>query len=401
MQRHDFNKGWSFCKADSGGVSIVDVPHDAMIHETRDPSSAGGSAHAFFPGGLYTYEKAFYVPEAWRRQTVIFEFEGVYRNSKVLINGHEAGGRPYGYLNFFVQADDYLAYGQENTIKVIVDNQDLPNSRWYTGSGIYRPVHLLTGSRTHIGPNGIKVTTISTEPAVIRVETKSNGGDARVTVRDDGQVIAAATGSAVELTLANARLWSDESPYVYQCEVELLEDGTVVDRDQVSFGVRQISWSEKGLFVNGKETLLRGGCVHHDNGILGACAYREAEERRVRILKETGYNAIRSSHNPASRAMLEACDRLGVYMIDETWDMWYIRKSKHDYALQFMDNYREDIRLLVDRNYNHPSVIMYSVGNELTEPYQAKGIELTREMAALFRKLDPGRAVTEIGRAHV
>ncbi|HIT90661.1 MAG TPA: DUF4982 domain-containing protein, partial [Candidatus Merdenecus merdavium] len=188
--------------------------------------------------------------------------------------------------------------------------------------------------------------------------------------------------------------WCDTTPYLYQCKVSLLENGAVVDEVKENFGIRLIEWSAKGLYINGKETLLRGGCVHHDNGILGAKCYEKSEERRVKKLKEAGYNALRMSHNPASIAMLKACDRIGMYVIDETWDMWYRHKSKYDYASDFEANYIFDIKSLISRDYNHPSVIMYSIGNEVSEPAFDKGLELTKEMTELFHSLDKGRPVT-------
>ena len=395
MKRIDFNKNWTFAKSGNNDISIVDLPHDAMIHETRDPGSAGGSAHAFFPGGVYSYEKSFFVSDEWRNLTMIFEFEAVYRNSKVFLNGQPAGGRPYGYTHFWVKTDGLLKYGEENVIRVVADNSELPNSRWYSGSGIFRPVSLLQGGKAYIEPCGVRVSTVSTAPAKIRVETNTVGGDdVQVEILDGAEVIAAGHGAELELTLEKARLWTAETPNLYQCRITLLDKGQLADLETVGFGIRTITWSNQGLFINGEETLLRGGCVHHDNGILGACAFPEAEERRVRIMKEAGFNAIRSSHNPASRAMLAACDRYGVYMIDETWDMWYLHKSMHDYAGTFINEYEEDIRTLVWRDYNHPSVIMYSIGNEVSEPYQEKGIKLTRQMVSLFHELDSTRPVT-------
>ena len=184
------------------------------------------------------------------------------------------------------------------------------------------------------------------------------------------------------------RLWSEDTPYLYTCRVTLKENGKTVDTAETAFGVRKIEWGSRGLFINGKETLLRGGCLHHDNGILGAAAYKESEWRRVRLLKEAGYNAIRSSHNPASRAMLEACDALGVYMLDETWDMWYSKKSRYDYAEDFEANYKYDLRAMVERDYNHPCVIMYSIGNEVSEPAFEKGRKLAGEMVDYVHTLD-------------
>jgi len=398
MERTDFNLGWKFYKeGDESGSITVDLPHDAMIHETRDPEISGGysgSAGACFPGGLYIYEKAFMVQEDWQGKFVAFEFGGIYRNSKVFINGHEAGGRPYGYSRFFVNADPFLDYGKENTIRVVADNSQQPNSRWYSGSGIYRPVHMIVASKTHIDLDGVKVSTLSYDPAKILVETRTNGGEVHVEILDGEHVIASGTGNSLELTIENARLWSEDAPNLYRCRAALLEDGKVVDEVVESFGVRKVEWSAKGLFINGKNTLLRGGCVHHDNGVLGACAYDKAEERRVQIMKEAGYNAIRSAHNPVSQAMLEACDKFGMYMIDETWDMWYFHKSKYDYASDFEEWYLEDIKAMVDKDFNHPSVIMYSLGNEVSEPYQERGVALTQEMVKFIHELDSNRAVT-------
>ncbi len=394
MQKQDFNQRWHFYKQGSQDVQIVDLPHDAMLHEARDPESPGGSAVGFFVGGVYVYEKTFFAPVEWREKCVLFEFEGVYRHSKVYLNGQEAGGRPYGYSRFFVNADPFLQYGTENTLRVVADNARMPNSRWYSGSGFYRPVHLLLGNKTHIEPDGVKVSTLSYAPARILVETTATGGEIVVEILDGDEVIARGEGAAVELDIPNAKLWSAETPNLYRCRVTLKEGGAVVDTVTENFGIRLVEWSPRGLFINGQETLLRGGCIHHDNGILGACAYAEAEERRVRILKAAGFNTIRSAHNPASQALLEACDRYGMYVMDEFADMWYMHKNKYDYAADFDAWYREDLRAMVEKDFNHPSVIMYSIGNEVTEPYQERGIQLTMEMVDYLHSLDRNRAVT-------
>jgi len=365
-----------------------------MIHETRDPESDGGAAVGYFPGGVYVYEKTFAAPVEWRAQCITFEFEGVYKNSKVYLNGQEAGGTAYGYTRFFVQVDPFLRYGEENTIRVICDNSRMPNSRWYSGSGIYRPVHLLVQNKTHIALDGVKVSTLSDAPARILIETVTNGGEIMLEILDGSHVIAAGSGSSVEFTLDNARLWSAETPHLYQCQVKLVENGQIVDEVAETFGIRKVEWSNQGLFINGQNTLLRGGCIHHDHGILGAATFDKSEERRVRILKEAGYNAIRSAHNPTSKALLAACDRLGMYLIDETWDTWYMHKNKYDYATDFNDWYREDIRSMVAKDFNHPSVIMYSIANEVSEPHQERGVNLTREMVDFIHSLDRNRAVT-------
>ena len=394
MLQKSFCEGWSFSKQD-GQAQTVDLPHDAMILEQRIPDSPGGSAGAFFPAGEYKYEKVFFVPTDWESKHVEFQFEGVYRNSKVFINGNHAGGRPYGYIPYFVEADGFLTFGQENVIRVEVDNSELPDSRWYSGAGIYRPVWMWVGERTHIKPEGIRITTLSYDPAIIRVDIDHNGGDAEVEILSDGEAIQSGTGNSVEFEMTDAKLWSDESPKLYSCRVKLKKDGNIVDEAEETFGIRHIEWSSQGLLINGKNTLLRGACVHSDNGILGARSYPEAEERRVRILKEFGFNAIRASHNPASESMLDACDRHGIYVIDETWDMWRGKKSKHDYGGEiFEGNYKYDVEALVKRDYNHPSVIMYSIGNEIYDPYREEGVALGKDIVRQFQNLDKSRPVT-------
>lgn len=394
MNAQPFNDNWQFWKQNCADKQTIILPHDAMIHEERQPNGAGGSAHGFFPGGVYVYEKTFTAPAEWADKTVSIEFEGVYRNSTVTINGKNAGGRAYGYVPFTVCADGLLNYGGENTITVTVDNSQLPNSRWYSGSGIYRPVNLIVGNKAHIHWQGVQISTITYKPAKIRVDTKATGGEIAVEILDGGKVVASGAGASMELDIPDAKLWSDETPYLYTCHVTLADDGQVEDEVTERFGIRKVEWSPKGLFVNGKETLLRGGCYHHDNGILGAATFDKSEERRVRILKEAGFNALRSAHNPTSRAMLEACDKYGMYLMDETWDMWYSHKSKYDYAADFMEGWQEDVRAMVERDFNHPSVILYSIGNEVSEPAQEKGVKLAKEMVAYIHSMDGNRAVT-------
>lgn len=375
MQKTNFNDNWSY------NGKTVTLPHDAMLEAGRTPDSPGGSANAFFCGGEYVYEKKFSVPTEWKDQHLLLQFEGVYKNSKVYVNGKEAGGAAYGYIPFFVCLDGLLQYGAENAIRVVADNKELPNSRWYTGGGIYRPVWLWQGSKDSIEPESVQISTVSTKPAVIRVQSPK-----KVTVAVDS---VSGTGTDFTLTIPDAKLWSEETPYLYTAQVT---NGT--DSEDIRFGIRKVTWYKTGLYVNGKRTLLRGGCVHHDNGILGAATHDGAEYRRVKLLKEAGYNAIRASHNPCSRAMLDACDELGVYMMDETWDMWFHHKNKFDYASDWRANHIDDIRAMVKRDFNHPSVILYSIGNEVSEPAKDEGIAAVWEMTELIHSLDPNRAVT-------
>ena len=336
---------------------------------------------------MYTYERTFTAPADWEGKKVLVEFEGVYKNSTVSLNGNVIGGHKYGYSTFTVELTG-LNYGAENTLTVVADNSKVPNSRWYTGSGIYRPVWLHIGGADRIEYQGVKITTLSINPAKIKVETKSTA-DVTVEILDGETVVATGAGACCEIEVPGAKLWSDETPNLYTAKVTCGED--VVEE---KFGIRIITWSNKGLFINGKETLLRGGCVHHDNGIVGAATYDESEWRRVRILKEAGFNAIRSAHNPTSRAMLEACDHYGMYMMDETFDMWYNRKTKYDYGKDYMECWAEDVTSMVNRDYNHPSVILYSIGNEVAEPAEAKGVEVGKAQIDLIRSLDATRPVT-------
>ncbi len=378
MKKIAFNRDW-LCNG-----KPVTLPHDAQISEPRSASASDGG-HGYFPGGIYTYEKNFTAPAEWAQKKVLIEFEGVYKNCTVSLNGKEIGGHRYGYTGFALPLEE-LNLGGENTITVVADNSQLPNSRWYTGSGIYRPVWLYVGDGERVEYRGVKITTVSISPAVVRVEVNATA-DAMVEILDGETVVA--SGVPGEISIPNAKLWSDETPHLYTCRVTVGND--VVEE---KFGIRKIKWSPKGLFINGKETLLRGACVHHDNGILGAAAHDESEWRRVRIMKEAGFNAIRAAHNPCSRAMLEACDHYGMYMMDETFDMWYNRKTKFDYGLDFETHWAEDTAEMVNRDYNHPCVILYSIGNEVAEPAERKGIEFAHKQIELIHSLDATRPVT-------
>ena len=384
MKKIAFNDNWSY-----NGRNIT-LPHDAMLEAGRDPKSPGGSACGYFVGGVYEYEKVFDAPAEWEGKHIELQFEGVYENSTVTVNGHAVGGADYGYIPFFCNLDGVLNYGGRNTVHVTVHNENQPSSRWYTGGGIYRPVWLWAGEKAHIAPEGIQVSTLSIAPPKIGVKVSHTGSNPTVEILNGDVIVAAAKGENVEIDIPNARLWSEDAPNLYTCRVTLENGETAEDR----FGIRQVTWNNTGLYINGKRTLLRGGCVHHDNGILGAAAHDGAEYRRVRLMKEAGYNAIRSSHNPCSRAMLEACDELGMYMMDEGWDMWFHHKSKFDYASKWRKNYLSDLKAMVSRDFNHPSVIFYSIGNEVSEPAKDEGIEKAKEMVAYLHGLDPNRAVT-------
>ncbi len=385
MKQLSFNDGWQF-RRNGGDFAPVLIPHDAMQAERRDENAPGGSASGFYYGGQYQYRKVFDGTGMVGKQ-VKLHFEGVYRNCNVTVNGKALGGAAYGYIPFFLDISDLVVNG-ENTVTVEVDNSNQPDSRWYTGAGIYRPVWLWVGEKNGIQPEGIRVHTISYTQAKIAVSVDC-GGEPKVEILDGETVMASGTGRTLELDIPNAKLWSAETPDLYICRVT-----TENDTAETTFGIRQVGWSNQGLTVNGQKVLLRGGCVHHDNGILGARSYAKSEERRVKILKAAGYNALRISHNPASKAMLAACDKYGLYVMDETWDMWYNHKNKHDYATDFTANYKSDLDAFVARDYNHPSVILYSIANEISEPVTGKGLALEKEIVEYLHRADPSRPVS-------
>lgn len=387
----DFCKGWSFWSDRNPSKVMVSLPHDAMQTEQRSDTVVDGRHNGFFPGGVYHYEKTINVPAEWLNKHVTLHFEGVYQKSTVSINGKKAEGAVYGYTPFTICADGLLHEG-DNKILVDVDNSKTPNSRWYSGAGIYRPVQLIVQDSVHI--NNVRISTRSMQPAVINVDTRSNGGMARTTIYWKGEKVATGLGSNVCINIPDAKLWSADEPNLYQVVTELLEGSKVVDKVTKDFGIRQITWSPLGLFVNGKKILLKGGCIHHDNGILGACEYDDAAYRKIAIMKQYGYNAIRSAHNPCSEALLRACDKLGMYIMDELWDMWYVRKTQYDYSQYWEANHDVDMKAMVDKDYNHPSVLLYSIGNEIMEPADDKGIKLEQQLIDRLHKLDPSRPVT-------
>ncbi|MDO5422405.1 MAG: glycoside hydrolase family 2 TIM barrel-domain containing protein [Eubacteriales bacterium] len=396
MKKESLCKEWLFCEQGKEKRTIT-LPHDAMQEQGRNKEAPSGKNGAYFAGGIYEYEKILWAPKEWETQEILLEFEGVYPNARVFLNGKELGGCRYGYTLFRVPLDG-LRYDAQNQLLVKVDNSQQPNSRWYTGAGIYRPVWLLTAPKAHIEPDGVRITTLSYDPARISIEVKHTAKEDQpveisIEIFDGEEKIAEGTGSSVELQIPDAKLWSDDHPYLYQCRVSL-RCGETTDTTQTTFGIRKLEWSPRGFFVNGKSVLLKGGCIHHDNGILGARSYDASEWRRIRRLKDWGFNAIRSAHNPACRAMLEACDALGVYVMDELWDMWNEAKNPYDYAREFPEHYEEDCRSIAAKDYNHPSVILYSIGNEVTEPRKPEGVRLAADLVEKMHRLDPTRPVT-------
>ncbi|MFD8812785.1 glycoside hydrolase family 2 TIM barrel-domain containing protein [Streptomyces sp. NPDC059627] len=427
MIRTSFNDNWEtrrkvnpFAEL-SGPVApftSVTLPHDAMIGEDRvapdGATTMEGGAGAYFPGGVYEYRKSFFVPEDLNGHRILIAFEGVYRDATVHINGDYAGQRPYGYSHFTVAADPYLHYGQHNEIRV--EARAHQDSRWYTGAGIYRDTWMLVGGLVRIAPDGIRVTTLDVDAgqAVVEVATRLHNDsiairtlDLATLLTDSGSETAAEGTTKVTLLpgqettvrhrlyVRDARLWGPDTPHLYTAQISLLEEGTFVDRDHTTFGIRVLQLDpDNGLRLNGHTVKLRGACVHHDNGPLGAATHKRAEERRVELLKQAGFNAIRISHQPMSRAMLDACDQHGVLVVDEALDMWTSAKSGFDYSLNFPEWWERDLEAMVAKDYNHPSVIMYSIGNEIPEAGSAVGATWGRRLSEKIRSLDSSRYVT-------
>lgn len=404
MRPTRFHEGWTCRHPDEPAAESVPVtiPHDAMLHEPREASSPGAEHTGWYRGGDYLYEKTFFVDPAAYRRRQILEFEGVYHNAEVLLNGVSLASHPNGYTGFTVDITGKTREEQENLLQVIVRNSDQPNSRWYTGSGIYRPVTLWTSKYEHILLHGVQIRTLGISPPCIEIRIcTSMAGFASVRILDGRKEIAVLdhvhcrmddagyVQAVCRLDLPGAELWSPENPKVYMCETTFGDDVSAE-----TFGIRSLAWGPEGLRLNDQRVLLLGACVHHDNGILGACCYPEAEERKVRLLKQAGFNAVRSAHNPCSAAFLSACDRLGMMVLDEFADQWYIPKTRHDYTRCFEACWREDLQAMVRKDYNHPSVVMYSIGNEVSETAEEKGVQWTRRLAETLRELDCSRPVT-------
>ena len=378
--RIDLNDNWVFHKEGEEPVSVR-LPHDAMITEKRSANCLNGVNTGYFPGGVYYYERILFIDEEDIGKSFVIHFEGVYQNCTVSVNGKEVMKHRYGYTPFDADISEYVNAGN-NQILVCVDNSLEPNCRWYSGSGFYRPVSLLVREKEYI--KTVHIETVSVDPVILKVDTDGES----VEIYDGEKLIA--SGRPGEIEIENAELWSAGNPKLYTCLVRSAAD----ERREV-FGIRKLEWNaEKGLLVNGQSVLLKGGCIHHDHGVLGACEYKEAEERRIRILKENGFNAVRIAHHPASQITLDICDRLGMYVMNETFDGWYIPKTYHDYSRWFEEDWKKDIEAMVESSRNHPSVIMYSIGNEVSETAEEKGVKLCKEMRDYVHDLDNSRPVT-------
>lgn len=422
MIEQKWNKDWKFW-VDKDSFALVwnipdiardvTLPHDAMIERPAHEESLNGVNTGYRDGEVYNYVKLFQAPEEYRDQTVLLKFEGVYMNAFVYVNGQLAGKNPFGYTTFYVPLNNFLRYGQENEIRVQVRNGAMTNSRWYSGGGIYRDVYLLVSDLVHIVPEGVQIRTESAdeEYAVLNIGTElKNSFHApeelvlETEIQDaSGKTVAQektlATIFAQEmrklsqrLTIESPVLWFEDTPVLYTCVTRLIKEGKVLDESREKFGIRTLSLDAKrGLRVNGKSVKLRGACIHHDSGLLGTATYDLVQFRQIRKLKEAGFNAVRMAHHPMAPAMLRACDALGMYVMDETFDMWNRCKSDYDYGLYFQEWWEKDVTAMVRKDFNHPSVILYSVGNEIPEIGTDHGSKVCHDLSSKIKELDDTR----------
>ena len=404
-----FDFGWQFTH--NGTTQTVDLPHDWDIFEgPNSGQGTTGTGGGWFEAGKGEYRKEFRVESLELRDKLVkLHFEGVYQKAEVYVNGQRAGQHHYGYTPFTVDVTPYINKDkkQANVVVVKVDNSQQPNCRWYSGSGIYRHVWLETMPALHIAENGVFVTTpeVSADKARVQVDVtvqNESQADRNATVVVGGAqlMVAVKAGESKTVTTTlfvnNPRLWSPESPTLYEAKVELKEAGNVIDNATARYGIRTFSFdAENGFVLNGQKVLINGACVHHDDGVLGARAFDDAEIRKVRQMKEAGFNLIRTSHNPTTRAFLDACDSIGMLVIDEAFDGWRTQKNPYDYSTVIDSCFRQDIHAMVLRDRNHPSVISWSIGNEVIERKDIRVVYTARQMKKAIHELDTTRPVTE------
>jgi len=434
-----FDEGWRFIKDSISGAEapgfddsswrLLDLPHDWSIEDLPGQNGVDiigpfyknaidRMASGYTVGGTGWYRKKFITTDEYRNKRVYLEFDGVYMNADVWLNGIHLGFHPYGYTPFYFDITPFLnAPGKENVIAVRVRNEGL-NSRWYSGSGIYRHVWITYVNPVHIDiSGGIFVTTpeVNKKYAEVNVTVtlvNAGQGEKSVTVNSelfDKKGKSAGTASSNislpegtttvthKISVERPMLWSLDDPNLYKAGIKILSgDGEVIDECETLFGIREIKIDAvNGLTVNGETVKMIGGCFHHDNGPLGAAVIDRAEERKIEILKKTGFNAIRTSHNPPSTELLNACDRIGMLVIDEIFDMWETPKRERDYHQYFREWWQKDVESWIKRDRNHPSVIIWSIGNEIRETYDTTGLRIARNLTSEIRRLDPTRAITE------
>jgi beta-galactosidase len=404
---------------DDSDWRTLNLPHDWSIEgvfRKENPATPGGGA---LPGGIGWYRKTFTVPESRKDKLIFIDFDGIYENSEVWINEHYLGKRPYGYSSFRYELTPYLNYGEnENVIAVKVDNSHQPNSRWYSGSGIYRNVHLVHTNKILVDHWGTFITTpqINEKSAEINIKTdirKKSDGEKKITLKTliydacgrkigivSSEVILKDSVTTIEQKskVALPKLWSIENPHLYKAVSEIEHEGKILDDYQTTFGIRYFNFdSEKGFSLNGKPIKIKGVCNHHDLGCLGTAVNTRAIERQLEILKEMGCNGIRTSHNPPAPELLDLCDQMGFIVMDEAFDMWEKSKTEFDYHLAFKEWYKKDLEDLIRRDRNHPSVFIWSIGNEVIEQWNkedSSGSVIAKKLASIVKNLDPTRPVT-------
>ena len=416
--QHGQNLGldWQWDKSEAGSWKMVDLPHDWSIELPRRADNPSGISNGFFEMGAGFYEKDLAVPAAWAGKKVMVEFEGVYMNAEVRLDEHFLTRHPYGYTSFLADLTPYLQPGKTQQLKVRVDNTGQLNSRWYSGSGIYRPAWLIMCEPVHIAHWGVYVTTpeVSAQTALVRAQTSllnESEGEVEVVVRTrvirpDGSTAGSAEAAgrvlagkqaqfSIDVRVSSPQLWSPDSPALYRLESEVHAGDQLLDSQTTSFGIRSLHFSaQKGFLLNGQALKLKGGCVHHDNGVMGSASFPRSEERKVELLKASGYNAIRCAHNPPAPAFLDACDRLGMLVMDEAFDCWRDGKNPHDYHILFDDWWQRDIDSMLLRDRNHPAIVLWSIGNEVLERDRPEGAGIARMLAARVRSVDPTRPVS-------
>lgn len=391
-------------RSDDASVMSVRVPDDAMLRAGRAASAPGGAEAGWFLGGDYEYTTTWVAPRGDGEVALVFE--GVQGDAEVSVNDTPVGTVRSGYVEAELPITTVVRRGEVNDIRVLVRHRDQPAERWYPGSGLYRRVRAVIRPAVHFGRDGVQVRTVRLEAAraTVRVDAQLSGDvpvDARLHVELSlGKTVVAqasreASARSVELEVAQPRPWSADDPTRYTVTVTAVVGDEVLDRWESRVGLRTVSVdASRGLRVNGRQVLLAGACIHHDNGLLGAATHRAAEYRRIRLLKEAGFNAIRSAHNPLSRDLLDACDELGMYVLDELADYWFVRKTRFDHSARFRDTWREDVDALVAKDRNYACVIMYASGNEIPESATGAGVELSREITEYFHAADATRPVT-------
>ena len=427
MKKQLFHTGWTISR--QPGKSMVEammsseeekepivLPYDAMIHEAvaKDTKNAGQTG--YYPGKMYYYTKEFEAPQDWEDKLVQLEFEGSYGKTLIYLNGDYVGEQKYGYTNFYVTLNDSLNYGGNNHLEVVVNNEQEKNSRWYSGSGLYRNVQMYVANEVYIPADGVRIQTpeVSGDEAVVDVQIELNNRGLKkhavkveVTISNQNGGMEAKRVCPVtlfadgtehieqRLVIQNPKLWSVEEPNLYQCKIQILEGNKVWDEAGDTFGIRTLHLNPySGFCVNGEPVKLRGACIHHDHGIIGAAELRDAETRKIKKLKEAGFNCIRMAHHPAGKTLLEVCDREGMLVMDEFSDMWTRTKNANDFANDFHENWEQIIEAMVAKDYNHPSVILYGMGNEIQEAGTAKGAQTGRKIHQKIKSLDPARYTT-------